>query len=154
MKYSFDTSAFINPWKHFYTPRRFPKLWSIIDRLIQEREVVATEMVYHELNVEKDDLLLWVRARKKKMFVLVDKEQQAIQKQIQTDFPDFVDHHSMRDRADSFVVALAMQHKLIVVTDEKRPRKGRVKIPDVCDHYDVRCIDFQTFQDEIGYTDS
>ena len=154
MKYSFDTSGFLNPWKHFYRPNRFPKLWKDIDALIQSQEIVATEMVYQELKAKNDDLTKWIAARKERLLIKIDEEQMRIVGEIENEFPDLVPIKSTTDRADPYVVALARYKRLVVVTDEKRPRKGRVKIPQVCEHYGIDCIDFQRFLDEIGYQDS
>ncbi|MHA1962187.1 MAG: DUF4411 family protein [Candidatus Thorarchaeota archaeon] len=151
--YSFDTSAFINPWKNYYQPQSFPKMWKLIDSLIQQGTILASEMVYHELKVQKDDLLAWVKERTDSLIVKMDEGQQLILEKISGDFPRFVNHDSpARDYADPFVVALAIQRELCVVTDEKRPKKG-VKIPNVCDFYKIRCISFQSFLDEVGYKD-
>ncbi|MFW9889823.1 MAG: DUF4411 family protein [Candidatus Thorarchaeota archaeon] len=153
MKYSFDTSAFINPWKHYYRPHSFPRIWELVDSLIQKGEIVASEMVLHELKVQKDDLLQWVVDREDNLIIRVDEEQQNIVIRIESDFPKFVNHQSPgRDYADPFVIALAIQHNLSVVTDETKPKKG-TKIPDVCDFYNVGCIGYQEFLENIGYTD-
>ncbi|MFW9803130.1 MAG: DUF4411 family protein [Candidatus Thorarchaeota archaeon] len=155
MKYSFDTSGFLNPWKHFYSPKLFPRLWNTLDGLIQSGLIVATQMIIDELEDYDDEVLKWVRDRRKNLIIDVDSDQEALVDMMvnNPELEGFVDTNSTSDQADPYVVALAMKYKLIVVTDEKRPKKGRIKIPDVCRYYDVECIDFQTFLSQIGYTD-
>jgi len=153
LKYSFDTSGFLNPWKHYYRPIRFPKLWRDIDTRIHSQEVVATEMVYYELKVKNDELTKWIAARKEELIIKVDAAQFEFVRMILNEFPKLVPTKTTTEKADPYVVALAIQKNLIVVTDEKRPLKGRVKIPQVCDHYGIECFDFQLFLDEIGYED-
>lgn len=47
-----------------------------------------------------------------------------------------------RERADAWIVALAKDRGLTVVTEEIR---GSSKIPTACQHYDVECINLAEF---------
>ncbi len=156
MKYSFDTSGFLNPWKHFYSPELFPRIWEMMDELIQSGVIVATQMILDELAPYDDEALKWVRDRRKSFIIDVDPDQEALVDMIvnNLELQGFVDPNSTTDQADPYVIALALKYKLVVVTDEKRPKRGRIKIPDVCRYYNVECIDFQTFLSQIGYKDS
>jgi len=144
MKYNFDTSALINPWRNHYPPDRFPSLWNHIDKMIQSGEIVATEMVYHELKQKDDALLKFVKERDK-MFIEVDERQQEHVRTIVNYFPQWIDPNSTKDQADPFVVALAIQQDLIVVTDEQMPPPGKVKIPKVCNTFGVECLSVLDF---------
>lgn len=70
-------------------------------------------------------------------------------RQILSTHRELVDDKKDRSMADAWVVAHAMTERAIVVTKEGfAPRK--IKIPDVCKAYDVRCIDDIEFVREIG----
>ena len=60
-----------------------------------------------------------------------------------------VEGGSKKNSADPFVVALAKQEKCKVVTEEVRTRNAKSpKIPDVCDAYQIECVDFVGFARE------
>jgi len=56
--------------------------------------------------------------------------------------------------ADPWVIAHAMVEKAIVVSKEYRTREHqkdtRIKIPDVCMHYELPCINDYQFVEEVG----
>ncbi len=112
--------------------------------MIDADELVASDIVYHELEKKDDDLLAWARERRS-MFIEVDREQLTIVGSIMNRFPEIVDPDATKEQADPFVVALAKQEGLTVVTDEQMPPKGRVKIPQVCRALDVECFSVLAF---------
>ncbi len=67
--------------------------------------------------------------------------------------PDLVDENSERNRADPFVVALARLRGGAVVTEERARRgpTGRPRIPDVCAHLDIECLDWFGLLRAIGW---
>jgi len=149
MKYSFDTSAFINPWRNLYPIKVFPSLWGELDRLMNQGDLVATEMVLHELEHKDDELLQYMRQRDF-IFIAVDEEQLESVAEILGLFPRFARADATREVADVFVVALAQKHNLVVVSDEQLPRRGKVKIPEVCSQFGVECVTFLAFLGDIG----
>ena len=148
MKYSFDTSAFINPWRRYYPQNRFPSLWKKIDELIQSGDIVASEEVYQEVRQKDDELLRYLKNRRE-LFRAVDEEQQQTVSDIVNTFNNWIDPHSLKNNADPYVVALAMQQNLVVVTYEKGGSSENVKIPYVCSYFQVGCLDFLGFLDDI-----
>ena len=63
MKYSLDTSTFLNAFIRVYPPDVFPKLWEKINTLIHDGHLKATEMVLEELKRKDDDAYKWVKER-------------------------------------------------------------------------------------------
>ncbi len=73
MKYSFDTSAFVNPFRRSYPRDVFPGLWRIIDSEIDDGNIVASIEVLNELQEKEDALLEYVKSRGH-MFIELDDE--------------------------------------------------------------------------------
>jgi len=95
----------------------------------------------------------------------------ALQADLQQAGLKMVDPGSTRDRADPYVVALALaldgrdprdlhvklapDAKCIVVTHEKAARAGtgKLKIPNACGRYRLDCIEFVTLLINEGHTE-
>ena len=130
MKYSFDTSAFIGAWVRHYPNDIFPAVWEHFDKLIQHNHLKASDEVKRELEEHGDELYEWVK-RRKKMFCSLDASLQKRVTRIQKQFPSLVKLDRTRPDADPFVIALAQEHNLTVVSYEQaKPTKPH--IPDVC----------------------
>lgn len=63
MAYVFDTSSLIGAWFRTYPPDLFPHLWDNMDGLARRGNLLVPEEVLHELKVQDDDLLTWVKDR-------------------------------------------------------------------------------------------
>jgi len=142
--YCIDTSALIDLGRTRYTREVFPSLWKEIEELVSKGELVAPREVLKELERQNDELTRWAK-KHRKMFVNLDPEQIKIVKEILRDFPGFVDEKKETEDADPFVIALAKARGSTVITSEKpadlaaNPR-AKPKIPNVCQHYQVKCV--------------
>lgn len=139
MTYSIDTSALIQARVELYPPDVFPTLWGRIEKLIDDGGVKAVDEVLRELERKDDALHDWAKKRSH-LFVRLDAAIQAKSRVIINQFPSLTNTRSaMGGAADAFVIALAQECKLTVVTAEKeKPSKPR--IPDVCKTLNIRCI--------------
>lgn len=145
--YCIDTSALIDLWRRNYAPDVFPSLWKDIENLISQGWLIAPHEVLVELERyfdKNDELLKWVKKRKQ-MLKDLDNEQINQMRSISKQFPNFVHKDKTIPEADPFVIALAMSKGWTVITSEQPANLNanpgaRPKIPDVCEHYDVRCI--------------
>ena len=132
MNYSVDTSALVNAWRKYYPPEVFESLWQRISDFIENGRFLAPDEVERELEHQDDELYKWVKQRSK-MFVPLDYA-------IQARATVIINKHRsltrtggiMSGSADPYVIALAGERNLTVVTDEK-PKPKRPRIPDVCD---------------------
>ena len=140
MKYSADTSAFIQSWHRYYPIDVFPSVWDMMDALVRAGDLVAIDEVRVELDKKDDEVLKWVQDRDQLIVPISDTIQHAV-REVLRERPRLVDTRRNRSGADPFVIALAMTEGLTVVTDE-RPTGSpdRPNIPDVCDHLQVPCI--------------
>lgn len=149
--YSVDTSAFINPWRRTYPPDVFPPLWEEhYPGLIESGLARATDEVRIELERQDDELLGWARSQEG-LFVPIDDGIQAHVGRILDEHPKLIDANAGRSGADPFVIALALQSGLTVVTEERARSLVNPKIPDVCAEVGVRCITVIELMREQGW---
>ena len=147
--YCIDTSALIDLWRRFYPPDVFPSLWQKIEKLISQGWLIAPREVLKELEQKDDELLKWAKERKK-IFRKLDYDQINKMRDILRRFPNLVDENKTIPEADPFVIALALSKGWTVITSE-RPANlqanptARPKIPDVCTHYGMKCINLIEF---------
>jgi predicted nucleic acid-binding protein len=142
--YVIDTGALIDLWRRRYPRDVFRSLWDKIDEIIRAGEVIAPEEVLRELQRQHDELAAW--AKKQKFFLDLDREQLDYVKDIMVKFPSLVDTRSTEPNADPFVIALAYSKGWAVISSENPGGKGpRKRIPDVCAHYDVKCMSLLDF---------
>ncbi len=150
MKYSFDTSAFVVPSRNWIPMDLVPKLWKMIDVLIQAGEIVASEEVYREIEQIDDTLLMWIKERRE-IFIDVDEEQQQYVDDIVNRFPKWIDYNAQKNVADPFVIALAKQNNLVVVSYERGGNETKPKIPYVCNEFNIEHLSFEEFLRQIGW---
>jgi len=140
VKYSIDTSAFLDGWVRYYPPDVFPPLWRKIEGLIATTELRASIEVGEELRRKDDGVYKWTKSQNG-LFSAIDLDIQFKVKEILTQFPRLVSSQSNRTTADPFVIALAQIENCIVVTGEKLTGSvNHPKIPDVCRQLNIRCM--------------
>lgn len=149
-KYVFDSCIFIN------LQRRqpidiFPSLWQKIGDLMKTGDIISSREVYDELAIGGDELEKWAKTRKESFLpsdIYIQQEVRALL----AEYRGLVEGGSKTNSADPFVIALAKMKKCKVVTEEVRTRNLRTpKIPDICDFYEIECIDFVRFAREVKF---
>ncbi len=134
MNYCLDTSALLDGWVRYYPPDNFPSFWAKMDELVESGKVCACRQVLEELKARDDDVYDWLKKRFN-IVVEIDEARFALAQTISGEFPGWADRK--RSGADPFIVALAEQRGLQVITGERMANslKGsKTKIPDVCRH--------------------
>ncbi|MHB1033051.1 MAG: DUF4411 family protein [Pirellulales bacterium] len=138
MSYSVDTSALLEAWVRHYPPDVFPTLWEQIEGLIGDGRLLAIDEVLRELERKADEVHDWAR-RHGTMFVATDEAVMQRATEVLNQFSSLAEAQSQRGKADPFVIALAMERDLTVVTAE-HSKPTRPRIPDVCRQLQVPCI--------------
>ncbi len=145
-KYVIDTCSLIK-LSEDYPPDVFPIVWDAMDQLAASGIIVSSIEVLEELrNTEdrNDKVLAWAE-RHETIFLPLDGFVQQKALEVLSVCENLVDLNKKKSSADAFVIGTAMMYACAVVTDE-RPTKNaansghKVRIPDVCKHYKVRCI--------------
>src|SRR5260370_42370716 len=103
--YCFDTSAFLNPYKRYYSFELFPSCWERIEERIRAGEIVTSEVGRFEIEEKEDGLATWLR-KQDGLVVPMDDEQQQQVAHIVSMFKTWIEPKSSRNNADPFVVAL------------------------------------------------
>jgi hypothetical protein len=155
MVYVFDTSAFIVLGHYF--PGRFPSFWLHLNALVDGRRLLSVSEVLKELDnhLTRVHLADWVKSRPG-LFVPPSTDEMAFVSKIFS-VPSFQALVKEKDRlrgapvADPFVIARAAVAGGCVVTEEQE-REGAVRIPTVCQHFAVDCLDIEGLMAREGWS--
>jgi hypothetical protein len=155
MIYVFDSNSLITLGQ-FY-PSRFPTLWTAIDEMVANGDLVSVREVYRELHLyaDTDAISEWAE-RNKHIFLPPEPiEARFVTKVLGVPhFRSLISKQSMLEGkpvADPFVIAAAKHFPGTVVTEE-RYRPNAAKVPNVCRHFGVPCINLEQFMDTQGWT--
>ena len=155
MKYVFDTSAFVVLFRNYYQGR-FPTLWKKFDRLIKSGRIISTREVKREIKDQVDGLSKW--ADSVSIFPAPTAKVAGYVSNL------FLVKHFQGNVglgkmlrggkvADPFVVAMAAslspEHGAVVTLEKRKPNAPM--IPNMCDHFGIRCMDLEGFMEEEGW---
>lgn len=149
-KYCIDTSGFIDAWERYYPPDVFPQVWESMNDLADKGLIFAPVQVYKEMQKQSDGVVTWAKPRKH-IFLSLEAPIQKSLKMIMHDFPKgFVDPRTSRSGADPIVVAVGHAYGYTVVTGEKKGKRKKPKIPDVCLFYNIKCCTMMEMFRNLG----
>ena len=163
MIYVFDTSS-IHSLQHFY-PRVFKSIWDGLDDLAARQELLSTREVFNELERQaiSDEVLKWAKAHGGLFTTPTGPELQFVAEIFRIKHFQGLIGAQQRLKgtpvADPFVIACAKVHQGTVVTEEGWQRGGdpltlkpnAAKIPNVCAHFKIPCIDLEEFMHQQGW---
>ena len=155
--YWLDSNIFIEGKKGPYGFDIAPRFWKLIDELVVEGQISCPMRVYHEMLDVQDDLAAWAQERRESGLFLepeaaVQENFAQIARYVQASYPNTNATQRFLDRADPWVIAHATEAGSAVVTMEiaVQPNVQKVKIPNVCDHFDVPCVNTYQMLRELG----
>jgi len=149
--YSFDASAILDAYARWYPMECFPSLWSKLYELAQEDRLKVISFAFDELTNEDNALKKWCQDLKGLIHVGIEGESiQRIVRDLLAKHKKLLGEAKNRSGADPWIIALAKEQSMTVVTGEKLSGNlDKPKIPDVCADYGIRCIDImQLIKDE------
>lgn len=143
--YSFvvDADVFIRAHHDDYPPDVFPGVWEALAQACDEGVIVTTPRVFAEVSFPPD-LVAWMKERKEAL--VVDVSDPGVVESLRavmawTDRQVRFTEEKRREferSADPELIAYALANRLAVMTNEQpAPRSSTVKIPDVCDAFDI-----------------
>ncbi|MCC7312854.1 MAG: DUF4411 family protein [Sulfuritalea sp.] len=164
MNYVFDTSS-IRSLQHFY-PRVFKSIWDGLDELVAQEELISTREVFNELERQavSDEVLKWAKNHKAMFSTPTGAELLFVAEIFKIRHFQGLIGAQQRLKgtpvADPFVIACARINQATVVTEEGWQRGGKplalkptaAKIPNVCAHFTIPCIDLEEFMHQQGWT--
>jgi len=153
--YVFDTSS-LSKLKHFF-PGVFKSVWTGLDALVLSGHLISTREVWNE--IERGDVDAhtnqWLKQRKQIFTTPTGPELQFVAQIFQTRHFQALIGEKQRltgtPVADPFVIACAKVRGGTVVTEE-RLKPQAAKIPNVCEHFSVPCMDLETFMQQQGWS--
>lgn len=152
-KYLIDTNIFIESSNRHYAIDICPGFWEFLDRVSDLENVKSITQVYDEFTPDNEELVNFKERLKNKGFFLqienitlesynattMSLQEMGYDQQAIADFPE---------KADYFLIALALQEQYTIVTQEARKQTiapKRIKIPNVCEQLEIECIDITEF---------
>jgi len=154
MIYVFDTSTLVNIFNHYY-PGRFPSFWDNFNGFISEQTIISVQEVRRELEAKGDKLSDWVKSHKELFLPPNAEESSFITEIFKVEHFRILIQKKRRyikgPAADPFIIAKAKISSACVVTQEKNT-EGAAKIPNVCDHFGIPCINLEGFMEKENWT--
>jgi len=138
-------------------PSVFKTIWDGLDMLIQQQNLISTREVWNEVerqNISKE-VLDWAKQNKKIFTIPTTAELQFVATIFQVNHFQSLIGEQQRLKgtpvADPFVIACAKIKGGTVVTEEQS-KPNAAKIPNVCQHVNVPCINLEGFMQQQGWT--
>ena len=154
-KYCLDTNVLIQAWQKYYSPKICPSYWDVLNSLGLENRIFIPKEVFEEIIRTEDELAEWLKGSKIPVYNL----NESVTKCLSNIFAAnpahrlLVDNVKQRSLADPWVIACAMSEDACVVTKEEKvtaANSDRIKIPNLCENMNVRCINDFQFIEEIN----
>src|SRR6266478_5193763 len=124
--------------------------WQWVAGQVEVGNIVSPRRVYQEVaenEKHQDELAKWVRHRREKGLCIapsrfVQERLQSVTEYVVTKYL-IVEALDFLKGADPWIIAHALEDHGIVVTKESETRSNaqKTRIPDVCDHFNVKCVD-------------
>lgn len=155
MIYVFDTSSFV-VLKNFY-PANFPSLWDEWNELALKGTVISVREVKSELeNRDNTDFIQdWVKQNKSIFMTPTSDELRFVSEIFSVShFQALISNKATLQGtlvADPFVIAAARVKGGTVVTEEKL-KPNAAKIPNVCQHFKIPCINLEGFMSQQSWS--
>ena len=147
MKYTIDSNV-ISKFDSYQDDNSwFKPLWEKIKFMLDNGEIFFPKVIYDEFL--KGTHIFNKYIDKDRHVIYPDEEQQKSLSRILKEFPSWINSNSTKNMGDPWLIALAMQKDLTVVTNEKFDM-NRLKIPKVCEFFQIRCINSDEFLREIA----
>jgi hypothetical protein len=154
MIYIFDSNS-LSKLKHYY-PTVFKSVWSGLDALVASGNLISTREVWNEMQQGSPNahVQAWVKKNKQIFQTPVAAELKEVANILAV--PHFKTLIGTKQQlngtpvADPFVIALAKTCAGTVVSEEDfKPNAS--KIPNVCKHFGVACMNLEEFMQVQGW---
>lgn len=152
--YVFDTSPLSTLFKNYYR-RRFPTLWHNFDGLVADGGLVSTREAYREVQDGPGAELREWGANNQELFGVPTTAEGAFVARIYgvAHFQQNLEQQKLLKGgriADPFIIARAAVEDRAVVTMEIF-KPNAAKIPNICRHFNVRCLTLEEFMEAEGW---
>jgi hypothetical protein len=155
MSYVFDNSPLSALFRNYYRST-FRGLWERFDRLVAGGRIVSTREALREIEDGGPDSLLEWAAQHHDLFTTPTAAEGEFVARIYrvAHFQLNIEQQKLLKggkNADPFVVAkAAVENRTVVTMETLRPNAAR--IPNICEHFGIRCLSLEEFMQEEGWT--
>ncbi len=149
MRYWVDADVLITANRDYYPLGISTGFWVWMDTLIADGNLVSTRRCFNEVikGRDKDDLLLkWMHRHKKELCLPLHQDAETIAMEIADHVwtaPRYPGHQRLQfsKGGDAWLIASAKQDGGTVLSNESNlyPEAKKVRIPDLCEVFQVRC---------------
>lgn len=154
MVYVLDTSFIIQLHENYYR-ENFVTLWKLFDDMLAAGQFTSTREVRRELEDQSDIATEWAEANNK-LFTTPTAEEGRFVASIYA-VKHFQQNIELKKilkggkNADPFVISRAAVVNGIVLTMEQL-KPNAAKIPNICEHFELPCMDFRRFMAAEGWS--
>ncbi len=143
--YLLDTSVFINAYWFHYGFDFHLDFWEWLLHADREGRVFSIDRVFEEILRKEDQLNGWAYTHKNEFFLGppsdLNSQLEVILDYLRSENYRDISIDEISDSADVYLIAYALSSGFKVVTHEvQKSRKGKMKIPSVCESLNVDCI--------------
>ena len=149
--YLLDANTLIDAKDYYYPINRVPEFWDWLIFHGQKGDIKIPIEIYREFYGQKgkeDELVIWTkRPEVKKALLLKESAEPDLVSRITYGgyLPNPTDDEIKKMGSDPFLLSYALrdlENRCVVTTEiSKKSREGAgAKIPDVCEKFDIRCI--------------
>lgn len=121
----------------------YPSVWEKVDELAATGRAILPSEAKREIDHKDDALKAWVKLRPA-VVIEATGDDLAVVRTIGVAHPDWV--QGRKNAADPFIIAAAVVHEGVIVTDEKFAGLGavgtNVRLPNVAAEHGIECISF------------
>ncbi len=156
MRYLLDANTYIQAKNQYYDMDICPAYWDWLDLQFEQGLIGSVDMIGRELRDGNDDLADWVRERPGHFISNDDEATQSafaaiVQSVMEGDY-NAGNRDSFLAKADPWIIAKAQCLGATVVTHESvvAPNARKVKVPNICQQFDVTCINTFQFLRELN----
>jgi len=154
MSYVFDNSPLSVLFKNFYR-NTFRSLWEHFDALVVDGRIVSTREALREIeDGAPENLLEWAKQHAY-LFSTPTAAEGAFVARIYS-LPHFQQNIEQQKllkggkNADPFVIAnAAVEDRAVVTMEQLKPNAA--KIPNICQHFRIKCLSLEEFMEEEGW---
>jgi hypothetical protein len=162
--YLVDTSCFTQAYRQYYSFDIAPSFWEFLRKSFENGLLLCNDKVYDEIQRGSDDLAVWLKTEVKKDAFIDTKsdiqilEHYGLLMHWANDHPNYNPiakaDFAAYENADAWVVATAIENRLIVISQEiSAPDSKRIiKLPDVCKQFNIKHIDTFSFLRKAGFS--
>ncbi len=153
MIYVFDSNTLIKIFNHYYR-NQFPSFWEKFDEYVDNGKIISVRAVKTELKNGRDLLADFVMTNN--IFDMPTNNETDFITEI-FEIENFQNLISKKARlqgkevADPYLIARAKILDICVVTEEKL-KPNAAKIPNVCQKFNVCCVNLEQFMKDEGWS--